>query len=146
MNGGRLVLGKVVAGLGTHQDKYFLQCVFGFGCRNGCGPRGVTKSMGYIGHELGRHLGRRKLVIHQAGGNGAARHAVVLCGTGVLGHNHATLALDGPHAQSAVAAGAGEHNADGPFMLVLGQGTKEEVNRQTLTTWGGWLHQLERTI
>ena len=71
-------------------------------------------------------------IVHQAGGDGAARHAVILGGVGVLGHDHAALALDGPHAQGAVAAGARKHDADGPLALVLGQGAEEEVDRQTL--------------
>jgi hypothetical protein len=98
----------------------------------GRGPGRLAEGVGHIGDELGGHLGRRQLVVHQAGGDGAARHAVVFGGGGVLGHDHAALALDGPHAQGAVAAGAGEHDADGPLALVLGQGAEEEVDGQAL--------------
>jgi hypothetical protein len=45
---------------------------------------------------------------------------------GVLGHDHAALALDRPHAQRTVAAGAGEDDANRPFVLILGQRAKEE--------------------
>ena len=116
-----LVVGKVVAGLGAQQDEDLLQRALGLGCRGGAGQGGLAEGMGRVGDELGGHLGRRQYKIHQAGGDGAARHAVVLGGCRVLGHDHAALALDRPHAQRAVAAGAGEHDADGPFALVLGQ-------------------------
>ncbi len=91
-----------------------------------------AEGMGDVGDELGGHLRHRQDIIHQARGDGALRHAVVLRGFGVLHHDHAPLALDRPDALRAVAAGAGEHNADGPLVLVLGQGAEEKVNGQPL--------------
>ena len=135
-----------MAGLSAQQDKDLLQRVLGLGRRNGCGPGRIAEGMGDIGHELGGHLGRRKLVIHQARGNGAAWHAVVFGGCGVLGHDHAALALDGPHAQGAVAAGARKHDADGPLVLVLGKGAEEKIDRQALAAGGGRFQQLERAV
>ena len=55
-------------------------------------------------------------------------------------------ALDGPHPQGAIAAGARKHDTDSPFALVLGERPQEKVDRQTLTAGGGWLHQLERAV
>jgi len=87
-------------------------------------PEGVA----CVGDELGRHLRRREDVIHQPGGDGTAGHAVVLGGVGVLGHGHAALAFDRPNAQGAIAAGAGEHNADGSLAPVQGERAEEEVD------------------
>ena len=99
-----------------------------------------------VGDELGRHLGRRQHIVHQAGGDGAARHAVVFGGFGVLRHRHAAFALDRPHPLGAVTAGAREHDADGPLALVLGQGAEEEVNRQTMAARRGGFQQLQRAV
>ena len=46
----------------------------------------------------------------------------------------------------AVAAGAGEHDADRPLVLVLGQRAEEEVNRQAMAARRGRFQQLERTV
>jgi hypothetical protein len=102
--------------------------------------------MGHIGDELGGHLGRGQFVVHKPRGDGAARHAVVFGGLRVLGHNHAALALDGPHPQGAVAAGAREHHADGPLALVMGQRPEKEVDGQALAAWGRRLQQLQRAV
>lgn len=93
---------------------------------------GPAEGMGHVGDELGGHFGRRQLVVYHAGGYGAPRHAIIFGGGGVLGHDHAALALDCPNAQGAVAAGARKDDADGPLMLVLGEGPEEEVNGQAL--------------
>ena len=42
----------------------------------------LAEGVGHIGDELGRHLGGGQHVIDHAGGDGAARHAVVLAGSG----------------------------------------------------------------
>ena len=60
--------------------------------------------------------------------------------------DHAALALDRPHAQRAVAAGAREHDADGPLALVLGQGAEEEVDRQAQAARRGRFQQVQRAI
>ena len=88
--------------------------------------------MAGVGDELGRHLGRRPFIVHQARGQGTARHAVVFGGLQFLGHDHPALTLDGPNAQGAVAARAREHHADGPLVLVLGQRPEEEVDGHAL--------------
>ena len=74
------------------------------------------------------------------------RHAVVFGGFGVLRHRHAAFALDRPHALGAVAAGAREHDADGPLALVLGQGAEEKVDRQAMAARRGGFQQLQRAV
>ena len=126
--------------------KIFFSAFSALGAGGEAGGGVLPKAWADVGDELGRHLGRRQHVVHQAGGDGAARHAVVLGGFGVLRHDHAALALDRPHAQGAVAAGAGEHDADGPLVLVLGQGAEEEVDRQALAARRGRFQQLQRAV
>ena len=88
------------------------------------------KRVGDIGEKFGGHLVRRQHKIHHACGDGAAGHAVVLGGFGCLRHHHAALALHRPDAKGAVATRAGEHDADGAVMLVLGQGAEEKIDRE----------------
>lgn len=135
-DGTPLVLGEVVAGLGAQQHQDLPQGVLGRGLGVGGLPGERAEGLGDIGDELGGHLGGLQLIVHQAGGQGAARHAVVLGRGGVLDHDHAALALDRPHAVVAVTAGAGEDDADGVFPLILRQGAKEKVDRQALATGG----------
>ena len=107
LEGAGLVLGEIVPRLGPQQDEDLLQRILQLGRLQECSPgRGVRVGMGGIGHELGGHLRGRQLVINQTGGEGTARHAIELGGLRGLGHDHAALALDGPHPQGPVAAGA----------------------------------------
>ncbi len=132
VDGTGLVFTKIMAGLRAQQAEDLLHRTLGFGRRGGGGSAGLAESVLDVGDEPGRHLGRRQLVVHQAGGDGAAWHPVEFARFGVLRHGHAALTFDGPHAQGAVAAGAGKHDADGLLALVLGQGAKEEVDRQSV--------------
>ena len=141
-----LVLGKIVPGLGTQQNKDFFQRVLVERRRDGGRPGRSAKRMGHISHELGRHFGRCELVIHHAGVQGAARHAVKFAGVGILHHDHATLGLYGPHAQSSVATGTGEHDTNRPLALVLRQGAEQKVNRQAMAARRGGLQQLECAV
>ena len=141
-----LVLGEIVAGLGAQQDTDLLQRLLGLGGRGGDRVRFLAKGVGHIGEELGGHLGWRQHVVDLPSGNGAARHAVELGAFGGLGHGHAPLAFDGAHPLRAVAAGAREHDADGPLPLVLGQGAKEEVDGQPQAPRRTWLQQLQRAV
>jgi hypothetical protein len=61
-----------------------------------------------------------------------------------LRHDHAAFALDRAHAQRAVAAGARQHDADRPFVLVLRQRAEEEIDRQALAARLRRLQQLQR--
>ena len=147
VDGAGLVLGEVVAGLGAQQDEDLLQRIFQLGGWDG-GRAGVglAEGVGRISHQLGGHLGGRQHEVHQARGQGTLRHAGELGGLGGLGHHHAALALDGPDAQGAVAAGAREHDADGPLALVLGQGAEEEVDGQALAARRRRLQQLQGAV
>ena len=107
LEGAGLVLGEIVPRLGPQQDEDLLQGVLQLGRLRERGPGGgVAVGMSGVGHELGGHLPGRQLIIHQARGEGIARHAVELGGLRALGHDHAALALDGPHPQGPIAAGA----------------------------------------
>ncbi len=121
IDGVRLVLGKIVAGLGAQQDEYLFHGAVVFRGRAGSSLGVPAEGVAGVSHELFRHLSRQQFVVHQAGGDGAARHAVVLGRIRSLGHDHAALGLDIPQSLGSVTAGAGEHDADGPFVLVLGQ-------------------------
>ena len=146
LDGVRLVLGKVVAGLGAQQGKNLLQGAFDLCCRKSAWQRGFAKGVGGVGDKLGRHLRRQQFIVHKAGGNGVVGHAVVLGGIGVLGHGHAAFALDGPHALGAIAARAREDDADSPLALVLGKGAEEKVDGQTLPPGSGGLQQLQGAV
>ncbi|EKD96631.1 MAG: hypothetical protein ACD_23C01370G0002 [uncultured bacterium] len=102
--------------------------------------------MGRIGHELRRHFSRRQLKVHHAGGQRALRHTVKLARGRGLHHHHAALALDGAHAQCAVAAGTREHDANGALMLVQRQRAKQKINRQAVATRCCGLQQLQRAV
>ena len=102
----RLVLGKIMAGLGAQQDEDLFQRALGLEGRDRVGFGRPAEGVQGIGDQLGGHLGRGQLVVHQPGGEGAAGHAVELGRSGVLRHDHAALALDGAHSQRAIAAGS----------------------------------------
>ena len=146
VDGARFVLGKVVAGLGAQQDEDLLQRVLELGGRKGGGLGQLAKGVRGVGDELRGHLGRRQFVVHQAGADGAARHAVELGRGRVLRHDHAALTLDGAHALGAVAAGAREDDADGPLALLPGEGAEEKIDGQTQAARLGGLEQLQRAV
>ena len=141
-----LVLGEVVASLGAQQQKDFFQRIFGFldrrRGRKGCFSERVRD----VSDKLCWHFGRRQHIIHQSGGNGATRHAVVFGGFGILRHRHAAFGLDRSHALSPVATSAREYDADGPLVLVEGQGAEEKVNWKALAARFGRFQQLERAV
>ena len=146
VDGARLVLGEVVAGLGAEEDEDLPQDAAGRGGRRGDGAEVPAEGLAGVGEEPGGHLGGGQDVVDQAGGDGAAGHAVELGGGRVLGHDHAALALDGADALGPVAAGAREDDADGALVLVLGQGAEEEVDGQTLSPGRRGLEELEGTV
>ena len=99
-----------------------------------------------IGDDPGRHFCRLQYKINLGGGDGASRHAVVLCGSGGLHHGHAAFAFDGLQSLGSVAAGARKNDADGAFALVLSQGPEEEIDGQAETARGGGCHQLKGAV
>ena len=135
-----------MTGLGAEQEKDLLQPVRLLRSLRGDGKVGSPKRVGDVGEEFGGHLVGRQHKIHHAGGDGAAGHAVVLGGFGCLRHHHAALALHRPDAQGAVAARAGEHNADGALVLVLGQGAEEKIDGQPDAAGQGGFQQLQRAV
>ncbi len=137
------ILGEIVAGPVAQQDAYLFQVVFtsGPGVDRPADPLG--KCVGGIGNELGRHLGWSKDVICKAGGDNTARHAVIRGGIRVLCHYHAALDFYRSHPLRTIASGTGENDADGPFMQVLGQRSKKEIDEQALPARCGRLQQLK---
>jgi len=146
VNGAWFVLGEIVTGLGPHQDENLFQGIFKLGRRNGVGAGCPAKGQGAVGHKLGGHLGRRELKIHQAGAKGTARHAVVFRGFWILGHHHAAFGFDRPHAKGAIAAGAREHDANGPLALILGQGPEKEIDGHAVAPGVRGLQQMQGAI
>ena len=146
VDGARFVLGKVVAGLGAQQDEDLLQRVLDLGGRDSAVLRVPAKGVRGVADELRGHLGRQQFVVHQAGADGAARHAVELGRGRVLRHDHAALTLDRAHPLGAVAAGAREDDADGPLALLLGERAEEKIDGQTQAARLGGLEQLQRAV
>ena len=145
-DGARLVLGEIVAVPGAEQDEDLLHRALDRGrrVRAGRGPR--IEGMRDVGHEPGGHLGRGQFIVDEASGDGATRHPVEFAGGEGLGHDHAALALDGAHALATVAAGAREHDADGPLALVQGERPEQEVDRQALAARCHGFQQLQRAV
>ena len=104
-DGALFVLRKIVTGLSAQQQEDLFQRVFGLGGRRRDRKRRFSERVRDVGDELGRHLGRRQHIVHQARGDSAARHAVVFGGFGVLCHRHAAFALDRPHPLGTVTTG-----------------------------------------
>ena len=75
-----------------------------------------------------RNLGDRQDDVDLAGGDGAARHAVVLGILGQLRHDDAAVLLQAADAGRAVGPGAGEDDADGALAMRLGERAEEQVD------------------
>jgi len=84
--------------------------------------------------------------VGEAGLDGAPWHAVVLRGGGVLDHRHAHLLLDGPEAQRAVRAHAGEDDPDGPVLLVERELPEEGVDGEPESAGGRGLEKFEDPV
>ena len=85
----------------------------------------------------GRHDVRQPRV------NRAARHPVEFGGGRILHQHHARLLFDGPQAQRAVGAHARKNNADAVVLLVLRQGTEEEINGQAQSSRRHGIQQVQ---
>jgi hypothetical protein len=99
--------------------------------------------MSRVGDQLRGHFGWREHVVHEAGRDGVAGHAVELGRLGVLRHRHPACTLHRPQAERPVAAGAGEHDANRALALSRRQRAKEEVDRQSLAARCFGRQQLE---
>ncbi len=81
-------------------------------------------------HELAGDHFRRASKVHHPRGDRALRHAAELRRARLLGDGDAALGLDRPEALGPVGAGAGQHDADGALLVVLGERSEEGVDRQ----------------
>ena len=95
----------------------------------------------FLGHPL-----HRQDEVHQAGIDGAPGHERVFGLFLGLGHGHAAPALDRLQPQRAVAAGAGEHDADGLLFQVLGQGAEKVIDGQAHVPDLDRLHQMKHSL
>ncbi len=93
-----------------------------------------SKRSGNIGHQLLRHFIGRQYIIHQARRDRTPGHAVVFCGFRLLHHHQSTLALHRTHAEGTITPGAGEHDANSMFSLILSQRAEENIDGQPHTT------------
>lgn len=82
---------------------------------------------GDAGELTSNQLGRKD-VVHAAGGDGTARHAVVFGGSVILSEGDAAVGLNFGEPGGAVAAGTREDDADGVMALLLGESAHEVVN------------------
>ena len=112
LNGTWLVERKIMTGLGTQDNKYFLQFALCFWFRDAGRSGRSAEGMNGIRHKLGRHICSRKDIIHQPGADSTARHTVILGGFRDLNHRHATFTFYRAETHGAVTAGAGKHDAD----------------------------------
>ena len=141
-----LVLREVVAGLRTQHDENLLDRALGLDCMCSHGRSRLAVSQLGIGGKLLGHFGRGQFVVHQAGRDGAERHAFELGRRGVLRHHHAAFTLDGAHTQRPVATSPRKDDTDGALTLILRQRTEEEVDRQSMAARGARLKHLQRTV
>ena len=94
--------------------------------------------------ELGqgaRHVGNRQDVVHHAGFDGAARHAVEGGFREGLRDDQSLCVVDGLQAEAAIAAGAGQHHAGGARARIGGQRIEQVVEGQPGTVAGVGLRQ-----
>src|SRR5271170_3663513 len=63
----------------------------------------------------------RKYVIHTARQDRASGHAVIFCGSFVLGKGHAAVGLNFTHAQPSIGARAGKDHANSAISLLCGK-------------------------
>ncbi len=117
---------EIVPGAGAQQSQDAVHLV-GDGRAIGLSS-GVDKKVFHVLDQDGRHLFHRQDVVSQAAGHGALRHARVLRRARVLHHGHAPRRFHRLQAQRPVRSGPGHYNANGHFLLVLGQRTQEKIN------------------
>ena len=97
-------------------------------------------------HELGGDLRWREDEIDHPGGDGGARHAVVLRGLGHLGDGDAAHCLDLAHADGPVRCRPGEDHADRPVLRGVSERAEEEVDRRVLRAVTGAGGQVQLAV
>ena len=90
--------------------------------------------------ELLRQLPGRERQVDQSGGEGARGHALILGVVGGVHHRDAAGLLDGAEAETAVAPGAGQHNAHRVGPLIRGQRPEEAIHRGPIVPPAAVLH------
>jgi hypothetical protein len=126
----RFVGGKIVAGAVAQQHDNFWHWLGQRGISVRIRPRRHQVGTFGVSHQALRQLAGRQHIIHQACGNGTARHAGILGRFRLLGHRHACGALDGLDPERAVAGRAGQDDAHRSLALILRERAEKIVNRQ----------------
>jgi len=95
------------------------------------GPLLVAQAaqVGGILHQLVGQLRRGKHVIHEAGGDRAPEHGIVLRRLRGLRHDHAAVLLHGAQADRSVGSRPGKEHAHGIVALILGERVEQAVDR-----------------
>jgi len=99
-----------------------------------------------IVHDPGRQLFRRGNQVGQSGVDGAARHAVELGRGRVLCYRQPSFVLDGAQAQGSVRTHARKDDAYAPLLLVVGQGTEEEIDGKTQSPGSDRVEQVQHPV
>jgi hypothetical protein len=122
-----LVAAEIVARPAAQQSRYLGQMIGGFRAHpvRPLAPVDLGE-MPEILAELQRDFPSGGDEVHQAGGDGAAHHAVIF--GALLGDRETAMLLDRPEPERAVAARAGQDHAGRVLALRLGQGEKEAVD------------------
>ena len=141
-----LVVGKIMPGVGAQQQKDFLQRLTHLIGRRDDLRHQPGEGMLDVGEQLCGHLFRRQLIIHQAGGQRALRHALIFRGGRRLHHHHAAHLFYRAHAEGAVAPGPGEHDADRRFPLLLRQRTEKVIDGQVDPFGRARFHQVQAAM
>ena len=124
-------------------QSFFSDAVAQPAARPACAP---VEGMARVGQQLRGHLGRRQHVVDQAGGDGAARHAVVLGRFGRLRDHHAAFALD--RAQPSVPSLPVPESTMqiARSCWACGQRAEEEVDRQPRPALRRRAEQVQRAV
>ena len=125
-----LVEGEIVARPRAEEAHYLRKRHQTVG-ENGRLPGAYPAEVLHVGEELFRHALGRQHVICIAALYGAARHAVVLRGGGILDDGQASRRVHLPEGRGPVASRTGEDDADRVLLLLFREGAKEEIDGQT---------------
>ena len=115
-----LVSAEILLGPRAQQSQDGVQVVRRFLHQRPCFRAAVDIGMLDITQQHFRHLVHGQDIIHESGGDGAAGHVVIMGGFWLLHHSHTAVLFHRPQPQRAFRAGAGQDDADGPFLLVAG--------------------------
>ena len=102
----------------------------------------------YIGvaadaHKLRRDLPRGEDQVYDPGGDGRARHPVVLCALGLLCDRDSSHRFNFAQPDGAVRGGSGQDNSNRTVLRVLGQRPEKEIDRHGLPLVTGTRDQVQ---